>query len=139
MVGIVVAAHGGMADSLVAAARGIVGPIEALETVGLLPAEGLEIGKGKLLAAIRKVDVGDGVILLADLFGGTPANCCLSLLDEGRLEVVTGFNLPMLLKLATSREDGKDLASLAKELVDYGRTNIVHASELLRERSSTTR
>jgi PTS system mannose-specific IIA component len=134
MVGIVVVGHGRMAEALVAAAEGIVGPIERLVTVGLLPGEGLEVGRGKLLEAIARADDGDGVILLADLFGGTPANCCVGLLEQGALEVVTGFNLPMLLKLSTSRRSGRGLSELAAELTEHGRANILHASELLRRR-----
>ncbi|HEY0839144.1 MAG TPA: PTS fructose transporter subunit IIA [Vulgatibacter sp.] len=134
MVGIVVVGHGRMAEALATAAEGIVGPIDRLATVNLLPAEGLEIGRGKILEAIGRVDDGEGVVILADLFGGTPSNCCLGLLDEGRLEVVAGFNLPMLLKLATSRGGGRDLHGLAAELVEHGRANVVHASDILRGR-----
>lgn len=134
MVGIVVVGHGRMAEALVTAAEGIVGPIERLATVDLLPGEGLEIGRGKLLEAITRADDGDGVVVLADLFGGTPSNCCVGLLDEGKLEMVTGFNLPMLLKAATSRAQGGDPATLAIELAEYGRANVLHASELIRTR-----
>ncbi|HWV38033.1 MAG TPA: PTS sugar transporter subunit IIA [Vulgatibacter sp.] len=134
MVGIVVVGHGRMAEALVTAAEGIVGPIERLATVDLLPGEGLEIGRGKVLEAIARADDGDGVVVLADLFGGTPSNCCVDLLDEGRLEMVTGLNLPMLLKAATSRAQARDPARLAAELAAYGRANVLHASEVLRAR-----
>lgn len=133
MVGIVVVGHGRMAEALVSAAEGIVGPVERLATVDLLPGEGLEVGRGKLLEAIGRADEGDGVVVLADLFGGTPSNCCVGLLDEGKLEVVTGVNLPMLLKAATSR-DHRDPARLAAELAQHGRANVLHASEMIRSR-----
>lgn len=134
MVGVVVAAHGNMAEALVAAAEQIVGRIERLQVVNLLPHEGLESGKDKLEQAIGKVDDGAGVVVLADIFGGTPSNCCLSLMGIGKLEVVTGVNLPMLLRLASSRQEGQDSRQVAENLVAYGRENITHASELLRAR-----
>lgn len=131
MIGIVVAAHGQLAAALVAAAEGIVGSLEQVATVDLQPSEGLEIGNERLEGAIRTVDQGQGVVLLVDLFGGTPSNCSMALLPERAVEVVTGFNLPMLLKLASSRSEGKDAATVARELVEHGRTHILHANALL--------
>lgn len=134
MVGIVVAAHGSLAAALVSAAEGIVGRLERVATVDLAPSEGLEAAMERLRRAIREVAGPEGVLLLVDLMGGTPANCALSLGAEGRLEVIAGFNLPMILKLATSRAAGQDVAALAAELVEYGRNNVLHASAMLRHR-----
>lgn len=132
MIGVVVAAHGTLAESLVSTAEGIVGPLEQTRVVNLLPGEGLEVARSKLRGAVQAVDTGEGVILLADLFGGTPCNSCLSILDEGHLEVVTGVNLPMLLKLASMRAG--DLHECAEELVRYGQRNVTLASDALRAR-----
>jgi len=139
MVGVVVAAHGNFAEALVQAAEGIAGKLDNLKVVNLLAHEGLEIGTEKIASAVKSVDRGAGVVLLADLFGGTPSNCCLSLLREGKLEVVTGVNLPMLLRLATSRTEGQDSRQLAEALVQHGRQNITNASELLRTRCEAAR
>lgn len=134
MVGVVVAAHGAFADALVATAEQIVGKLEGLRVVSLLAHESLEIGQGKVSDAIREVDTGAGVLLLADIFGGTPSNCCLAQVNQAKVEVVTGVNLPMLLRLATSRVDGQNARQVAESLVQYGRQNITNASDLLRAR-----
>lgn len=139
MVGVVVAAHGKMAEALVAAAEQIVGKLERLKVVNLLAHEGMEKGRGKIADAIREVDDGSGVVVLADIFGGTPSNCCLPLIDAGKLEVVTGVNLPMLLRLASGRQEGHDPRALAESLVEYGRRNITNAGELLRARCQIAR
>jgi PTS system mannose-specific IIA component len=139
MVGVVVAAHGNMAEALVAAAEQIVGKLEQLKVVNLLAHEGMEMGRGKIVDAIREVDDGSGVVVLADVFGGTPSNCCLPLMDQGKLEVVTGVNLPMLLRLASGRKEGHDPRQLAESLVEYGRRNITNAGELLRTRCQIAR
>ena len=130
MVGVVVAAHGTFAQALVDAAEGIAGKLDNLRVVNLLAHEGLEIGTEKIASAVQAVDRGAGVILLADLFGGTPSNCCLSLLQQGKLEVVTGVNLPMLIKLAQVR-DSPDLIAVAREVREIGRNAIWVASDLL--------
>jgi len=139
MVGVVVAAHGKMAEALVAAAEQIVGKLEKLRVVNLLAHEGLECGRGKIADAVGEVDDGEGVVVLADIFGGTPSNCCLSLLNAGQLEVVTGVNLPMLLRLATSRGEGQNPRQVAEHLVQYGRQNITNASDMLRSRCQVAR
>lgn len=137
MIGVVVAAHGNLAESLVRTAEGIVGPLEQTTAVNLLPGEGLDVARSKLRSAVKAVDTGQGVILLADLFGGTPCNSCLSILDEASLEVVTGVNLPMLLKLAGMR--GGELHEAAAELVRYGQRNVTLASDALRARFQNQR
>lgn len=132
MIGVVVAAHGTLAEALVTTAEGIVGALPGTRVVNLLPGEGLDAARGKIREAVRAVEQGDGVIVLADLFGGTPCNTCLSLLEEGRIEVVSGVNLPMLLKLASLR-DG-DVHEAAEELVTYGQRNVTLASDAVRAR-----
>ena len=134
MVGFVVVGHGSFAEALIATAEGIVGPLERVAAVNLLPQEGLDLGRSKIVAAIHAVNDGEGVVLLADMFGGTPSNCCLTVLEEGKLEVVTGFNLPMLLKIPSARAQQLSLRETAQTLVQNGQKNILFASDLLRAR-----
>ena len=134
MVGFVVVGHGSFAEALIATAQGIVGPLERVAAVNLLPHEGLDLGRAKIVDAVHAVNDGDGVVLLADMFGGTPANCCLTILEEGKLEVVTGFNLPMLLKIPTARAQHLPVRETAQTLVQNGQKNILFASDLLRAR-----
>jgi len=84
--------------------------------------------------AIRAVDTGEGVLLLSDLLGGSPTNLCLSFLAERRVEVVTGVNLPMLLKLGSLRAHASSIEELARQLAEAGQKSIGHASQLLRSR-----
>ncbi len=87
---------------------------------------------------MKRADTGDGVLVLTDMFGGTPANLALTFLDE-RLEVVTGVNLPMILKLATARAESVSLQAAAELVTGYGQKNITLASELLRTRAKAPR
>ncbi len=131
MIGVVVVTHHTLARALVDTVLGIVGEFEQLEAVGIdygVPPEGsLE----RIEAAIGEVDSGDGVVLLCDMFGGTPSNLSLSFLGEGR-EVVTGVNLPMLLKLFTARMSGEPLQQVAETVRDEARDKILVAGNLLR-------
>lgn len=139
MVGVVVAAHGRLAHCLVEAATAIVGEQPALLAVDLPPSEGLDDARRKIEAAIARVDGGRGVVVLADLFGGTPANCCLTLLEQAGREMVTGVNLPMLLRVAAVRQRVGSPAELAAELVAYGRRNIADVREMLGAMSGKVR
>jgi PTS system mannose-specific IIA component len=132
MVGLVVATHGRLAEELLRTAQGIVGPIEQCEGVTVGAESSMEDARARLGEAVKRVDTGDGVLVLTDMFGGTPANLALTFLDE-KLEVVTGVNLPMLLKLATARAD-LSLHAAAELVASYGQKNITLASELLRGR-----
>ncbi|HEY6003151.1 MAG TPA: PTS sugar transporter subunit IIA [Anaeromyxobacter sp.] len=132
MVGLVVATHGRLAEELLRTAQGIVGPIEQCEAVTIGAESSMEDARARLGEAVKRVDSGDGVLVLTDMFGGTPANLALTFLDE-KLEVVTGVNLPMLLKLATARAD-LALRAAAELVASYGQKNITLASELLRGR-----
>lgn len=132
MVGLVVATHGRLAEELLRTAQGIVGPIEQCEAVTVGAECSMEDARARLGEAVKRVDTGDGVLVLTDMFGGTPANLALTFLDE-KLEVVTGVNLPMLLKLATARAD-LALRAAAELVTSYGQKNITLASELLRGR-----
>lgn len=139
MVGFVIVGHGNFAGELIATAEGIVGPLDKVTAVNLLPQEGLEHGRDRIVSAIHAVNEGEGVVLLADMFGGTPSNCCLTVLEDGRLEVVTGFNLPMLLKIPSARAQRLSVRDTALLLVRSGQMNILFASDLLRTRCQVAR
>jgi PTS system mannose-specific IIA component len=138
MVGLVVATHGKLAEELLRTAEGIVGPLEQCEAVSVGAGSSMEDARTRLGEAVHRVDKGEGVLVLTDMFGGTPANLALTFLDE-KLEVVTGVNLPMILKLATARTDGLPLPAAAELLAAHGQKNITLASELLRSRARTSR
>jgi len=131
MVGIVLVTHGKLGQEMLSTAEGIVGPLEGSRSVSIGVSESMEEIRAKMAAAIGAVDTGDGVLVLTDMFGGTPANLALTFLEERRVEVVTGANLPMLLKLGTTRQDAATLGEVAHLITGYGQKNIVFASELL--------
>lgn len=133
MIGLVVIAHFNLAKEMVAATELIVGKQEQFESVGIFPDEDIEKTRSKILDALKKADSGDGVMILTDMFGGTPSNISLSFLEEGKVEVVTGVNLPMLIKLNTYRE-GRRLGELAHFITQYGQNNIYLARDVLKAR-----
>ena len=131
MIGIVICCHGKMGEGMRDAAEMIIGPQEQLSTISVKPGDGgSEILEG-LTTAIKEVDSGDGVLLLTDLFGGTPTNIGCALLGEADVEVVTGFNLPLLIKALTSRRDVIILSELARIAAEYGQRHISIAGDLL--------
>ncbi len=139
MVGVVVVTHCHLAEELIAAAQLVVGEeLKQFQPVPIDPKETSDQIREKIIAAIRKVDGGQGVLILTDMYGGTPSNISLSFLEEKRIEVITGVNLPMLLKLATYTDD-MTLEALAAFITDYGQRNINLASEVLRKRVSKTK
>jgi mannose PTS system EIIA component len=138
MVGLVVATHGQLAEELLRTASGIVGPLEKCEAVSIGAGSSMEDARASLGKAIQRVDDGQGVLVLTDMFGGTPANLALTFLDD-KIEVVTGVNLPMILKLSTGRSENLALRSLAELVSGYGQKNITLASELLRTRARSSR
>jgi len=136
MVGVVVVTHCHLAEELICAAQLVVGEeLRYFQPVSIDPKEGSEEIREKIINAIRKVDGGQGVLILTDMYGGTPSNISLSFLEERRIEVITGVNLPMLLKLATYKND-MNLEALAVFITDYGQRNITLASEVLKKRVS---
>ncbi len=133
MVGVVVVTHCHLAEELIAAAKLVVGEdLKQFQPVSITPSEGSEQIREKIIAAIRKVDGGQGILILTDMYGGTPSNISLSFLEEKRVEVITGVNLPMLLKLATYQND-MEFEKLAAFITDYGQRNINLASEVLKK------
>ncbi|NJK89698.1 MAG: PTS sugar transporter subunit IIA [Myxococcales bacterium] len=134
MIGLVIVSHGRLADALLETASEIVGPFERARALAVSRSENLSDIEERIRAAVRQVSEGAGVLILADMFGGTAANVALQLVGEHHVEVVTGANLPMLLKFATAIDSATDLASLAQLLKFFGQRNVLVASELLKER-----
>ena len=129
-VGVVIVTHYGLADEFLQAQRLIIPDGPDFVAVSLDPSQSVEEMRERIGAGLKAAEQGDGVLILTDMFGGTPSNMCLSFLDDHRVEVVTGINLPMLIKLATLREE-KPLEELATFIKEYGQRNISVASELL--------
>jgi mannose PTS system EIIA component len=132
MIGIVIVTHCNLGQELIRAADFIVGSLSQIKAISLNPEDQGEALREKIALAIEQVDTGEGVILLTDMFGGTPANMSLSFLVDGKIEVVTGVNLPMLVGLASKRE-GKTLNQAALEIKEYGLRSIALAGEILKK------
>ena len=130
MIGVVVATHGKLAEEMVRTAEAVVGQIPQVSAVSVVATE--PDVRGQIKDAIKAVDTGDGVLLLTDLLGGSPTNLCVSFLAERKVEIVTGVNLPMLLKLGGLRSSGKPIQTVARELAEAGQKAIGHVSESLR-------
>jgi len=130
MLGLLVVSHGKLAEELVNAARMIVGDVEAFEALSIGWSVEVDEAQRRVEEAVRRVDLGQGVLVLTDMFGGTPSNLALSLHEEGRIEVVTGVNLPMLIKFTSLRE-GVELHEAAARIAGQGREAIHVASHLL--------
>ena len=133
MIGVVIVCHCSLAREFLNTLELIVGPVEGFQAVPIEPQQDVEKIRSEIAGALRKVDTGEGALILTDMFGGTPSNISLSFLDEKRVEVISGVNLPMLIKLASFRE-GKSLEELASFIKAYGQKNISIASEILRSR-----
>lgn len=136
--GVVVVTHGQLATELLNAAEMIVGDLPRFAAVSIGWHDDVTVARDALAQAVGKVDTGGGVLLLTDMFGGTPSNLGMSLLQADALEVVTGVNLPMLIKLAKAPAQ-KDLGTLAHELCEHGRGAIRVASDLLKADSESER
>jgi len=124
-----------MALEFINVLESIVGKVEQMQTVAFEPGFRPESAHKKIAAAVKKVNSGDGVLILTDMFGGTPSNISLSFLEENAVEVLTGMNLPMLIRLITLRKSKLALAEFASDLQAYGKRNICIASELLKRQS----
>ena len=134
-VGVVIVAHHRLAEEFLKSLRLIIPDAPEFQAVSIMPGQSVEEMKEAIGAALTAADAGHGVLVLTDMFGGTPSNISLSFLDDRRVEVVTGVHLPMLIKLATLREE-KSLTDLAIYIKDYGRRNISVAREILPEGDS---
>jgi PTS system mannose-specific IIA component len=133
MIGIVIVTHGNLAKEFQAALEHVVGPQEQIEAICIRPNDNMEERRSAIIKSIAAVDKGDGCVLLTDMFGGTPSNLAISAMEESRVEVIAGINLPMLVKLARVREESPlpEAITLAQEA---GRKYIHVASQVLSQR-----
>ena len=135
MIGLVLVTHGRLAIEFVTAMEHVVGPQDAIASICIGPEDDMEARRGDIAAAITSVDHGRGVIILTDLFGGTPSNLAISLMETGRVEVIAGINLPMLIRLEGARRTMSVVAAVAAAR-EAGRKYISVASEVLGEQAA---
>ena len=137
MVGLVIVTHRGLGEALIEAAESILeGPLGAATAVSVDLTQRAEQMREKISAGIKTVDQGRGVLILTDMFGGTPSNLSLSFLEEGRIEILTGVNLPVVIRAAKMRKD-KNLSELAESVHAYGKKSISLASGVLKGNKRT--
>lgn len=132
MIGLVLVTHGRLASEFVVAMEHVVGPQERIAAIGIGPDDDMERRRKDIAKAIAKVDDGSGVIILTDLFGGTPSNLAISLMKSDKIEVIAGVNLPMLIRLEGARK-AMDVRSAVAAAREAGRKYISVASEILGE------
>jgi PTS system mannose-specific IIA component len=134
MVGVVLVTHPQLGEEFIRSAEMICGKMPRVLTVSIDTRKEVEELRRGIAEAIKKVDEGDGVLILTDMFGGTPSNMSLAFLQEDRVEVLTGLNLPMMIKLSNCREERR-LKELARMVKEAGQKNINLASEILQKKS----
>jgi PTS system mannose-specific IIA component len=130
MIGMVLVTHGRLAIEFRAAMEHVVGPQDQVETITIGPDDDMDQRRRDIVAAVERVDTGDGVVILTDMFGGTPSNLAISVMNGEKTEVVAGINLPMLIKLASVRSEC-DLEKAVVQAQDAGRKYINVASRIL--------
>ena len=130
MIGMILVTHGRLAEEFVHAMEHVVGPQQSIETICIGPNDDMERRRREIARAIKDVDTGSGVIVLTVLFGGSPSILAISLLDAGKVEVIAGINLPMLIRLAGVRKSAS-VSDAVRAARDAGRSYITVASELL--------
>jgi PTS system mannose-specific IIA component len=129
-IGGVVVSHGQLATELLSAAETVVGPVEHIHAVSIGWHDDVDMAKDEIDRAIKQANQGSGVIVLTDMFGGTPTNISAMFLKENEVEIVTGVNLPMIIKFATA-DRGRQLNDLAREIEEQGKQSIYRTSALL--------
>lgn len=130
MIGVVIVAHDKIADAMLEAAKKIIPDFQNVCALGIDSNAPVEKNRRLIENAIASVDQDDGVLVMTDLFGGTPTNLCLAFLSQGKHEVISGFNLPMLIKLGSGLQN-KTLTEIVPFIQEYGERNIVIASRVL--------
>lgn len=130
MIGVVIVTHGNLAREFRAALEHVVGPQEQIETVSIGPDDDLDVRRADMLSALDMVDAGEGVVVLTDMFGGSPSNLAISAMERPNVEVVAGVNLPMLVKLASVRGEC-GLEEVITQAQEAGRKYISVASQIL--------
>ena len=134
MIGLVIVAHGRLAEEFMAAAEHVVGPQDAVRAIGIGADDDVEQRRAEILAAVEELDSGEGVIVATDMFGSTPSNLALSVMKDGNVEVLAGVNLPMLVELAR-RRDSVELQGAVAAAQEVGRKNIDIGSHALARKS----
>lgn len=130
MIGLVLVTHGKLADEFVLAMEHVVGPQEQVASICIGPDDDMEQRRSDIVSAVGDVDGGEGVIVLTDMFGGTPSNLAISIMDQGKIEVLAGLNLPMLIRLASVRQT-EDMDQAVAAAQEAGVKYINIASKLL--------
>lgn len=130
MIGLVIVTHGKLASEFVSVMEHIVGPQQQLAAVCMMPDDDMEIKRLEIITKVKDVDKGKGVLILTDMFGGTPSNLAISITEDKKIEALAGINLPMLIKLASVRQT-ETLAGAAAAAQEAGRKYINAASALL--------
>ena len=130
MIGMVLVTHGRLAEEFVAATEHVVGPQDQVRAISIGPDDDMEQRRNDIIKAVEEVETGKGVILLTDMFGGTPSNLAISIMDKANVEVIAGINLPMLIKLASVRGED-DMQKAVSAAQESGRKYINVASQLL--------
>jgi len=130
MIGLVLVTHGRLAVEFVSALEHVVGPQRNVGAVCIGPEDDMELRRNEILDAVARCDTGAGVVVLTDMFGGTPSNLAISIMDRARIEVIAGVNLPMLIKLASVRQS-EPLVAAVQAAREAGRKYINVASQLL--------
>jgi mannose PTS system EIIA component len=131
LIGALIVTHGNLAHELLNAARQIEADVAGIEAVALDWSDSVDAAREKIAAALGRIGQNRAVIIFTDMFGGTPSNISLSFLEQGQVEIVTGVNLPMVVKFAMVKEEAKDLATLAHVISEKGSKAIRVASDLL--------
>jgi PTS system mannose-specific IIA component len=130
MIGMVLVTHGALADEFKSALQHVVGPQDGVETIAIGPDDDMEQRREDILRAVERAEQGQGVVILTDMFGGTPSNLAISIMQQHSVEVIAGVNLPMLVKLARVRGD-LDIKQAVNVAAEAGRKYINVASETL--------
>ena len=130
MIGIVLVTHGHLAQEMLKVTQHVVGPQTGVECVGIEPDDDMELKRHEILEKTASVDTGDGVVVITDMFGGTPSNLAISIMEERNIEVISGMNIPMLVKLM--RERGETVQDAVAAAQEAGRKYINIASQLLK-------
>lgn len=135
MVGLLIVTHGELGRELVRATELIAGELESCEFMSVERHEPVESLKSRILQAVKRVNSGAGVLILTDMFGGTPSNLAISLINRADVELITGVNLPVMIRLASLRAR-MELKELAREVMEYGRRSICLPSEILEDQET---
>lgn len=130
MIGLVLVTHGDLAKEFLSAMQHVVGKQEQIDTVCIGPNDDMEVRRAEIIKKVETVNSGDGVVLLTDMFGGTPSNLAISIMDRANVEILAGINLPMLIKIASLRKD-HNMKQSVEGAQDAGKKYINIASQIL--------